>query len=242
MASAVETYESRQNYSAVNAWLHSYRFRHLLRTAHALARPGQPLRVLDVGCAYGKAFAALDAALAVHYVGVDLDPAFIEEANQRYGGRANFSAHCASAELFLAGPAREMAPFDFIFALETLEHVPAGVALRAVEAIAALKPRKFVASVPVEIGPAILFKNFGSMATGYVRHQEYSLADTLWASIYRLDKVAPHAYGHKGFDWRWLAHTIHQSMPIERVRRFPFSWLPSALATTVYIEAAPAAE
>lgn len=239
MADAVETYEAAQNYSGLNSWLHRFRFRHIVRTAQRLAEPGRPLNVLEIGCAYGKAYGTLDAALAIRYVGVDPHADFIAEAQRRHGARANFRAVCEGGEAFLAREGESLGPLDLVFALETLEHVPAAEVQRILERIAALRPRLFVASVPVEVGPAVVLKNLGSALTGYQRHKEYTLAETLWAGIYRLDKVAPHQCGHKGFDWRWLVHTIHQAMPIVRVRRFPANWLPGALATSIYIEAAP---
>jgi len=239
--SAVETYESRQNHSALTAWLHGYRFHHIVETARALVMPGRPLRVLELGCAYGRAYDALSQALPISYIGVDLEAEFVAEALRRYGARENFAAHHTSADEFVCGPARDLPAFDLIFALETMEHMSASAAMRTLEGVAKLAPRRFVASVPVEVGPSILLKNAGSALTGYMRHQEYSLADTLWAAIYRLDKVAPHIGGHKGFDWRWLVHSIHQVMPVQRIRRFPVPWLPSLVATNVYIEAAPQA-
>lgn len=239
--SAVDTYENRQNHSALNAWLHGYRFRHIVETARALATERRPLRVLELGCAYGKAYDALSQALPISYIGVDLDAEFVAEAQRRYGARENFAAHHVSADEFVCGAARGLPPLDLVFALETMEHMEAGAAMRALEGVAALAPRRFIASVPVEVGPSIILKNTGSALTGYVRHKDYTLADTLWSAIYRLDKVPPHACGHRGFDWRWLAYSIHQVMPIERIRRFPVDWLPSWLATSVYIEAIPAA-
>lgn len=239
MADTVSTYEAAQNFSGVNAWLHGLRFNQIVRTARSIARDGQTLRVLDLGCGAARAFGALDTALPVQYLGIDSEAPFIAAAHRRFAGRRNFEAVHGDARLFTASEAAARGPFDLIFALETLEHVPAGDVPPLLRAIAALQPTCFVASVPVEIGPSILLKNAGSALVGYSRHREYSLADTLWAGAYRLDKVAPHACGHKGFDWRWLAHTIHQIMPIRRLRRFPVDVLPSAFATSVYIEAAP---
>lgn len=239
MADAVETYEAAQNYSGLNSWLHGFRFRHLVGTAQRLATPGRPLAALEIGCAYGKAFGALNAALPIRYVGVDPHPDFIAEAQRRYGAQANFRVVCEGGNSFVAREGEGLGALDLVFALETLEHIQAAEVMQLLDRIAALRPRRFIASVPVEVGPAILLKNLGSALTGYQRHREYTLAETLWAGFYRLDKVAPHACGHKGFDWRWLAHSIHQAMPIVRIRRFPVNWLPGALSTSVYIEAAP---
>ncbi|MGE3143694.1 MAG: class I SAM-dependent methyltransferase [Hyphomonadaceae bacterium] len=243
---AVETYEAAQNFSRLNAWLHGFRFRQLVKTARALAPDSaqiRPLRVLEFGCAHGKAFAALDAALPISYLGVDQHAAFLAEAERLHGARPNFRALCASADAFAAEhaptEAAQHGPFDFIFALETLEHMPRDRVARLLDAIAALRPRLFVASVPVEIGPAILLKNVGSALTGYARHREYDWRETLWAACYRLDKLPPHACGHKGFDWRCLKAQIAQRFEIVRMRRFPLGPFPPGLSTSLYFEARP---
>jgi hypothetical protein len=128
---------------------------------------------------------------------------------------------------------------DIIVALETFEHVPEHDAVRIIEAIAAAKPKIFVCSVPVEIGPAIWLKNVGSFITGYMRHREYRWSETFWAGLYQLDKLPAHGVGHKGFDWRWLAQTIRHNMKIKEIRRFPFNMLPAAVAFSVFMVAEP---
>jgi hypothetical protein len=128
---------------------------------------------------------------------------------------------------------------DIVVALETFEHIPEHDVVRIIEAIAASKPRFFVCSVPVEIGPAIWLKNVGSLVTGYMRHKEYSWPETFWAGLYQLDKLPPHGTGHKGFDWRWLAQTIRHNMKIKDIRKFPFSILPAAVAFSVFMVAEP---
>lgn len=128
---------------------------------------------------------------------------------------------------------------DIIVALETLEQIPEHDVVRIVEAVAAAKPRLFVSSVPVEIGPAIWLKNVGSLVTGYMRHKEYRWSETFWAGLYQLDKLPPHDTGHKGFDWRWLAQTIRHNMKIKEIRRFPLSILPAAVAFSVFMIAEP---
>lgn len=241
MSVTVEQYEANQHHNQLNSWLHGFRYRALMRSAAALARPGERLRVLEIGCAYGKAFGLLDRTFAVDYAGVDAHPGFVTEARRRFGSRPNFQIHEGDALGFLRAEGAALGPVDLVFALETFEHLRAEEAPALLGEIAALKPRLFAASVPVEIGPAVAFKNVGSALTGYSRHHEYSWRDTFWASLYRLDKVAPHAQGHKGFDWRNLKREIGSAMRIERVERFPVRWLPSALAASVYITATPRA-
>ena len=111
--------------------------------------------------------------------------------------------------------------------------------MRIIEEIAKIEPKLFICSVPVEIGPAIWFKNIGSLVTGYMRHTEYTWAETFWAGFGKLDKLPPHGTGHKGFDWRWLAQTIRHNMEIEEIRKFPFSLFPAGLSTSVFFIAKP---
>lgn len=235
MTGVVETYRSRQHFNSINRFLHGRRFRRIVAEAQRIAEPGKALRVLEIGCAYGEAYAALDAALAIEYLGVDLEKGFIEEAERLYGHRSNFRAEHGRAKPFVTDTAPRSGPFDLVFALETLEHIPAPEVVDILEAVARMKPRLFCASVPVEIGPSILVKNWGSALMGYMRHKDYSIADTIWSALYRIDKVPPHACGHRGFDWRWLLYSIHNTLGVSRVESLPFAMLPRALATNVFI-------
>mgnify|MGYP004181272689 CR=1 FL=1 len=63
-------------------------------------------------------------------------------------------------------------------------------------------------NVPNEIGPAVLIKNIGSFLMGYLRYKEYSFMETIYASLYKIDKFKPHYDGHKGFDWRVLYYNL----------------------------------
>lgn len=133
----------------------------------------------------------------------------------------------------------QLAGADVIFALETLEHIPEHDVVRLVEAIAVARPKLFICSVPVEIGPAVWLKNVGSYLTGYIRHKDYTWTETFWAGLYQLDRLPPHVITHKGFDWRWLAQTIRHNLSIIDTRRLPFGFLPASFAFTVFIIAEP---
>ena len=88
-------------------------------------------------------------------------------------------------------------------------------------------------TVPNEIGPAILIKNLGSFLMGYKRYKEYSIQETLYASIYELDRVARHGTGHKGFDWRWLAQTLRQNVTISRKITNPSQFIPKFISPSI---------
>lgn len=223
-------YERQLGYNFLTKYLHSLRYRHSLRALRALNRP---LRILEVGCAEAKLFETLNSHLEISYTGLDIRSDFISTALKRYGQQPNFNALRRSA-VDLEG----LEPPDVVMALETLEHIPEHDVVRVVESIAKLRPALFLCSVPVEIGPAIWLKNVGSFVCRYNRHREYTWAETLNAGLYRLDRLPPHAIGHKGFDWRWLAQTIRHSMQIRKIHRFP-AGLPAAFSTSVFFEAVP---
>jgi SAM-dependent methyltransferase len=231
-------YEQTQNFNSVTRWLHGRRYRHSVAVVAELAQEvGRPVRILEIGCGQAKLFGALNRHSQVRYTGIDVEPAFIEAAQRQFGHLKNFRVEVRPAQDadFLASLNRP----DIVFALETFEHIPERDVMRIVETVAQLKPRRFVCSVPVEVGPAILAKNVGSWLMGYGRHREYSWRETLAAASYRLEGLPPHRRSHKGFDWRWLAQTVrHNFHHVER-RHLPANWLPAALSTSVYLIARP---
>jgi SAM-dependent methyltransferase len=227
-------YERLQQYNFLTRWLHSLRFKHVLRAFADFASVSpQPFRILDIGCGPAKLYALLDPLYAIDYHGYETDLAFVEAARTRYGHRANFRINGQSiADADLAG-------YDVIAALEVLEHIEERAAVRLIEAIAEARPKLFICSVPVEIGPALWLKNIGSWLCRYPRHTEYTWSQTFWGGLYRLDKLPDHRLGHLGFDWRWLAQTVRHNMYIQSLKVFPVSWLPAAVGTSIFIVATP---
>jgi hypothetical protein len=230
-------YERNQVHSAVVSWLHSHRYKNILRVFEAVAREvkGRPIRVVDIGCAHAKLYQVLDERFDIEYTGIDPEPTLAAVARERYGNRPNFTLLETSA----LETVDRYRGADVVAALETLEHIPEHEVVRLVEAVAQARPRRFVCSVPVEIGPTIWLKNVGSWVAGYVRHTEYEWKETFWAGLYRLDKLPPHAVRHKGFDWRWLAQTIRHNLRIVSLQTLPYGFVPSAFSTSVFIVAEP---
>lgn len=217
-------YERNQAHNAVTSWLHSLRYKRAIETVLEVGRTlTRPVRVLDIGCGYGKLFDVLDPLLPIEYTGIEIDRDFATIARERHSND-NFTLVQESALTALG----RCQPADVVTALETFEHIPEGDVVRLIEQIAAMRPAKLFASVPVEIGPAIWLKNVGSLVCGYVRHREYTWTETLWAGLYQLDRLPPHGTLHKGFDWRWLAQTIRQNMRIIQLVKSPCRWLPAA--------------
>ena len=232
-------YEKNQRFNAITRWLHSFRYRNILGIFTELSAqiPDRPIRVFELGAATGNLYALLDSRFRIDYLGVELDQKFYAAAVERHGARDNFRIrHGSAAEAALYVEAGQP---DIVVALETCEHIPERDSFRVIEQVAALKPRRFVCSVPVEVGPSIWIKNVGSALMGYKRHKSYPWADTFWAAFYMLDHLPPHRTGHRGFDWRWLAQSIRHFMRIREIRKNPFQWLPNMLAMSVMIVAEP---
>jgi len=232
-------YEKLQSFNRIVGWLHSLRYKNIYAVFRSLAAeiPDRPIRVVEIGCAHAKLYQLLTERFRIDYTGIEINPTFVQEANNRYGDRDNFRILAQSAAEAVMSSDGERP--DIVVALETLEHIPEHAVVRIVENIARQRPRLFVCSVPVEIGPIIWIKNVGSWLMRYLRHTEYTWRETLWAGLYQLDRLPPHGTGHKGFDWRWLAQTIRHNLQITEFRKFPSRLMPSGLSTAVFVIARP---
>ncbi|WP_081689011.1 class I SAM-dependent methyltransferase [Inquilinus limosus] len=232
------SYERVQNLNRITRFLHSGRYASLLRIAGELSTQssGAPMRALEIGCGTGTAVGPLLDAYDVDYLGIDHNPLFIEAARRSHGHRS----HCTFLEADAADP-RHYQPesADIVFALETLEHIPEGDVVRIVENVCRIvRPKRFVVTVPVEIGPAVWIKNLGSVMMGHSR-QSGNFSQTLWAGLYRMDRIPVHTDGHLGFDWRWLAQTIRHNARMVELSSLPFGWLPRTIAPTILMVAEP---
>ncbi len=230
-------YERNQHFNFVVSYLHSLRYKSVSQVLEAAAREagGMPIKVVEIGCAHARLFSVLNPRFDIDYTGIEIDSVSVEAARSRYANCPNFRIVQQPAQdavaLFEAA--------DIVVALEALEHIPEHDVVRIIEAVGSARPRLFVCSVPVEIGPAVWLKNVGSLAMGYMRHKSYTWSETFWAGLYQLDKLPPHDTRGKGFDWRWLAQTIRHNMKIKEIRRFPLRMLPAAVASSVFMIAVP---
>lgn len=241
MGKASETvYETNQNRNPLTRFLHSTRYRELRRHMDALAAEIQdrPIRVLDIGCGPASAVGTLLAGYEVEYVGIDYDPIFIRAAREKFGHRDDCK--------FILGDASDRAHYidqtaDIVIALEALEHIPANRVVDIVEYVCTVvRPQVFLVTVPVEVGPAVWIKNWGSALMGYDRRSG-NVWETFWAGLYQLDRVPPHNGSHQGFDWRWLAQTMRVNAPLKTVKSLPFGFLPRWCAPNVALISYPSA-
>lgn len=220
-------YEQIQNKNFVTRFLHSFRYKELQRfTKQEFG--GKSVRVLDLGCGPGGAFPALREVIDVsEYVGVDVMADFIQVANDRHQDeRATFKLADITEDNF------DFSGFDLIIALETFEHIVEGKLVRVIERIAKSDAHRVACSVPVEIGPAVAIKNYGSRLMGYNRRSG-SFIETLFAATYQLNRVPTHDNGHTGFNWYWLEQTLRHNLEIIESRSLPYAWVPKPFAPTV---------
>lgn len=238
--SKAEKYEAAQNFNAITRYLHSFRFRNLLDVVGELATevPDRPIDALELGCGVGKAYGLLSEHFDIRYRGVDLDEEMIAAARARYGQHDRCAFVCGDAadpQIFQPNSA------DIVFALEAFEHIPEHLVVRIVENVAHIvRPRFFVVSVPIEVGPAIWVKFLGSKLMGYTaRGPGYTWRYAWWAGLYNLNKLPAHGVRHLGFNWYWLEQTIRHNAPIRKSRSMPFRFLPKWLAPSVMFIAEP---
>lgn len=224
-------YEARLNHSRLTRFLHGVRYKNLLGVVAALSgfRGGKPIRILDIGCGSAPAFGLLDPLFAIDYVGVEMRQKHCAVARDRFGDRPNFRA----VRNIIGNCLTLIDDCDLVIALETLEHIPEDEVAVLIEHIGRAEIDGFYCTVPNEVGPAIAIKNLGSALIGYRRHREYSWRDTFHSATYRLDKVAPHGTGHKGFDWRALQRVIAAHLDIQAVHRSPYGWVPRAVSPSI---------
>ncbi|WP_437353473.1 class I SAM-dependent methyltransferase [Neorhizobium petrolearium] len=237
-AETTTTYEAVQNYNRLTRFLHAGRYRKLIEVLGRLAREigDRRMRILDIGCGPGSAVGHIFESFDVDYVGIDYDPTFIDAAKARYGHLSNcrFALGDASEETFY-----HSVDADVVVALETLEHVPLNRVVRIVEHVCGIvRPRVFLVTVPVEIGPAVWIKNWGSALMGYDR-QSGNIRETFWAGLYQLDRVPPHHVSHQGFDWRCLAQIMRVNAPMREVGSLPFSFIPKMFSPNVVLVSEP---
>lgn len=237
----LSVYEKKQRYNVLVSWLHSQRYKHILNVFEEMAASNgdRPIKVVEIGCAYAELFSILNERFAIDYIGIERQSKRVAIARERYQAHANFEIVCDNAERQLA----QIADADIVVALETLEHIPGPIVVRIIEEVARIKPRLFICSVPVEVGPIVWVKNVGSLLIQYQsQRSKYTWKETFWAGFGRLDKLPPHGTTHRGFDWRWLAQTLRHNMKVREMRKLPLGLLPAPLSTSVFFVAEPASD
>jgi SAM-dependent methyltransferase len=199
------------------AWSHGSRF----ALARRLVEPSEGGRLLDYGCGDGT-FAAMIHGRFRETLGVDVDPDQLRECAARLG-------HLPGVRF---APSRDVASaddtgrWDVVTCMEVLEHCLVDERRRIVRELARLAAPggRVVISVPIEVGPSILGKQFFRALAGlrrlgdYEHRERYSPVELVRAAAGgRVERVVfegngpdgPHEYyGHKGFDFRDLEREV----------------------------------
>jgi SAM-dependent methyltransferase len=237
-------YIACQNYNPITRYLHSIRYRHLndflQRVSPTDSLQQHKMNIVEIGCGYGKSIEALKQNpkfTIENYLGVDLEEGSIELCRKKY---AVNNYQFVNANICDYAHNDMVLPFSptAVVALECFEHILESEIPGLIDWLSSLKCPLFI-SVPNEIGPAIFLKNMGSALMGYVRHKEYTWAETFYAAFYHLERVQPHRTGHIGFDWRWLAANLNQKYHIFKIGTSPWNFIPRSFSPSIYFYCNP---
>ena len=235
----------------VMGWSHGRRF----AEARRLAAPHAGRRLLDYGCGDGT-FLALVRDRFPDAVGVEVDPALVEDARRRL-------ASLPGARFVHTGETGDLPAHGFgvVTCMEVLEHCTEDAVDRVLADIGRLLAPDgvLIVSVPVETGPSLLVKQaFRALAglrgvSGYVDRERYApgeLARMLLAGEEaRIDRPVyetafadggPNQYhGHKGFNWRRLRARLARDFAVRRTRFTPLPALGASLNSQAWFVCTP---
>ena len=227
-------------------WSHRQRF----RTALRLAQPFAGGRVLDYGSGDGTFLALLDVSGAAPAlaVGAEVDPRLVLDCKERFAAhrRVRF---VDVAELLALSPG----PYDAVFCMEVLEHVPDPEPLLADFADLLRPGGTLLISVPIETGVPVFVKQIVRRVAGWRRIGNYpgttdyrprELVRSVFATS-RQHLVRPEFAGadgrtfhdHKGFNWRVLQAVVASKFELRRTVTSPFNWPGPQFATQVWFVA-----
>jgi SAM-dependent methyltransferase len=197
-------------------------------------------QALDYGCGDGYFLkTAYDLGIIKSGIGVDLAPRMLSACQERFAAIPSIQ-FCQPDEISHKIPLQSC---DLIICTETLEHVGnSEVVLDRI--ISYGQPgARLVISVPIEIGPSLLFKQVGryfANLKGNYGYPKYHIKELFSASVlWDVDSFpSPHSLhlpetGHKGFDYRKIEKLLQQKVIIEQRIFSPFPWTGNLLNSTV---------
>lgn len=203
-------------------------------------RNAQYTQALDYGCGDGWLLKmAYDQNLVKEGFGVDVEPLMLSSCKELFADIPGFQ-FCQPHEL-----PEKISPksCDLILCTETLEHI--GEPESVLEQMLAYSQpgAKMVISVPIEIGPSLLFKQLGryfANRKGGYGYERYRLNELFSASILWNTNSFPSSHsakasntGHKGFDYRKIDKLLQRKVTIERTILTPFPWTGHLINSTV---------
>lgn len=226
-------------------WSHRARFRFAVKLVHSI----KPKYLLDYGCGDGT-FLFLIGDRVSHRAGFDYDENQIEGCSQRFGSELSFYNGSSIESESLKKK------FDTIFCMEVLEHCTVEqrfVIYKNINRMLA-DSGTVVFSVPVEIGPTLLFKFMVRcfLAIKNVEHyryrEKYSIRDFIkmffagkTTAIHRPtyqakinENTTLDYHGHKGYNWRATEEELGNQFDIEKKNFTPLALLGGLLSSQVW--------
>ncbi len=224
-------------------WPIRYAHRRRYELVKSMTLETRPEVVLDYGAGICELFFSIldDPACSPTMRPLAYEPWWTDEVKQHLAEhpRTDLSQRI---ELIVAEADVPSESCDVVICAGTLEHISIGQRYDFYEfARRILKPGgRIVIDVPVELGPAVLIKQFGRRVLKSYP-SEYSMRELVTAAcgmtVYdpnRFDPRLPHDEffeSHKGFDHRLLAREMRGcGFKIDRKVGSPVSWLPANLA------------
>ncbi len=221
---------------------------HLTRLAHRsrystvldIIRGVQYTRALDYGCGDGWLLKmAYEQNLVKEGLGVDIEPLMLSTCRETFAGIPGFE-FCQPHEI---SQKISLNSCDLILCTETLEHVEEPERVLQQILTYSKSDAQLVVSVPIEIGPSLLFKQLGryfANRKGDYGYERYTPSELFSASILWDATSFPSTHSqkapirsHKGFDYRKIDKLLQQNVKIERRILSPFPWLGNMLNSTI---------
>ncbi len=218
------------------SWSHGSRF----QFGYRMVEKHSGGTLLDYGCGDGT-FLALASHLFQRAVGADLELQHVTECSARFSEIPNLAFVSTAA---LAVPEHQ-GRYDVVVCMEVLEHCLPEVTEKVLSDLRRLihSGGTVVISVPVEIGPTLLAKQFLRRAAAWRNLGDYKYFEKYtWREFIKMllanertaierpvfftdrELRAGPFHGHKGFNWRALKLRLSQFFSVERVEFSPAGW------------------
>jgi SAM-dependent methyltransferase len=213
---------------------------------------GRSGRLLDYGCGDGT-FLAMIYRDFIELRGIDSDANQTAESARRLAALTN--VRFATVGDFTASTDR--VKWDVVTCMEVLEHCVEEERRHVLEDLAHfVSPSGIVViSVPIEVGPSLLGKQFFRALAGvrrlgdYEHRERYTVSELLRAAFGRSVDRPSYAglgasgtyqyHGHKGFDFRTLQREISEHLHIARRLFTPVPWFGPVLNSQVWFVCEP---
>lgn len=200
----------------------------------------QYTQAIDYGCGDGWLLkTAYEQGIINAGIGVDIAEYMLVACQDNFANIPNLTFCCPHEISNKINPQS----CDLAFCTETLEHIGNSENILDLILFYCQPKAKLVISVPIEIGPSLLFKQIGRYLAnlkGNYGYEPYQLNELFSAAIlwdtysFPSSHLLPEEYtGHKGFDYRKIERLLQQKVTIEKTIFSPFSWLGNLLNSTV---------